>query len=237
MLSGEPDILDSLEERIGYRFSERRLLVEAFTHRSFLNESSDKTLVDNERLEFFGDAVLSLFMSHRLLLDFPTSREGELSKLRAALVGEASLALMAEELGLGSCLRLGRGEEQSGGRGKRSLLADAYEALLGALYLDGGAAAAKALIERQYARMAERTDPSDPGRDSKTAFQEAAQALCGQVPRYVLLAASGPDHDRTFTVAAFLGEEQMGEGSGRSKKEAEQEAARHGLARLSSGQG
>lgn len=222
---------DCIEERIGYRFSNRLLLEEAFTHRSYLNESAEKGLVDNERLEFFGDAVLSLFISHRLFREFPDKREGELSRMRAALVDESALAGSAVELGLGSLLRLGRGEERSGGRSKKSLLADAFEALIGAVYLDGGADAVAPLIDSHYSLLSTGIGLLS-GRDCKSEFQELAQSLMAMTPSYRTTGSSGPDHSRIFTVAAFLGDELMGEGSGKSKKDAEQEAARRGLEKL-----
>ncbi len=227
-----PDNLSNLEERIGYRFIDLRLLQEALTHRSYLNETPLDGVTDNERLEFFGDSVLSLFISHRLFREFPDKREGELSRLRASLVDEAALAKMAEDLGVGECLRLGRGEERTGGRTKRSILADAYEALIGAIYLDGGADGVKPLIDRHYSHLAEVANDLSSERDSKTEFQELAQSRQGMAPHYVTTGTSGPDHVRIFTVAAFLGDVRMGEGSGRSKKEAEQEAARQSLTRL-----
>ncbi len=226
------DNLSRLEERIGYRFTDQCLLQEALTHRSYLNEAPLDGVADNERLEFFGDSVLSLFISHRLFLEFPDKREGELSRLRASLVDEAALAKMAEGVGIGECLRLGRGEERTGGRTKRSILADAYEALIGAIYLDGGADLVKPLIDRHYSHLAEVANNLSSERDSKTEFQELAQSCQGMTPHYVTTGTSGPDHARIFTVAAFLGDLQMGEGSGMSKKEAEQEAARQSLARL-----
>ena len=226
------DILDTVEEHIGYSFSDRRLLEEAFTHRSYLNEAFEEGLTDNERLEFFGDAVLSLLVSHRLLKDFPDKREGELSKMRSTLVDESALARSAVELGIGSLLRLGRGEERSGGREKKSILADAYEALIGALYLDGGIDAVTPLVEKHYALLSPGGDDVLSGRDCKSEFQESAQSLFGVTPCYKTTGSSGPDHSRTFTVAAYLGDVMMGKGSGKSKKEAEQEAARQGLERL-----
>lgn len=231
----EPDrefMLAELERVIAYTFRDRVLLAEALTHRSFANESGDGRLQDNGRLEFLGDAVIDLFLSSRLLERFPESREGELSRIRARLVDEEALSLLAGEIGLGRYLRLGRGEELSGGREKRSILADAYEALIAAVYLDGGADAVSPVIEAHFGPLAESYAAGLAGRDYKTEFQERAQALRGGTPRYLLKEASGPEHDRRFTVEVFLGEELMGEGTGRSKKKAEQAAARTALARL-----
>lgn len=229
------DALTQLETAINYRFKNRRLLEEALTHRSFLNECGEKSVRDNERLEFFGDAVIDFFLSHTLLERFPASREGELTRIRASLVDEEGLALLAAGIGLGRHLRLGRGEEKSGGREKRSILADAYEALLAAIYLDGGVLPVQALMENHFGPLLAKRAAVTAGRDFKTEFQELAQALRGVTPRYILTWTSGPDHDRSFTVEAYVGEELMGEGSGRSKKEAEQAAARVGVTRLKPG--
>ncbi|HEX8960465.1 MAG TPA: ribonuclease III [Geobacteraceae bacterium] len=226
------DNVAKLESAIAYRFANRALLNEALTHRSFLNETEEKGIKDNERLEFFGDAVIDFFLSHLLLERFPASREGELTKIRASLVGEENLADLARRIGLGRYLRLGRGEEKSGGREKRSILADAYEALVAAVYLDGGVDPARSLVEHQLGPLLEGGAAVSVVRDSKTEFQELAQALCGTVPRYIHGEPTGPDHDRIFSVAVYVGKEPFGEGSGRTKKEAEQAAAREGLARL-----
>lgn len=226
------DILAELERAIEYRFVNRSLLEEAVTHRSFINESGDRNIRDNERLEFFGDAVIDFFLSRALLDRFPDSREGDLTRIRASLVGEESLGNLARRVGLGRYLRVGRGEEKSGGREKRSILADAYEALLAAVYLDGGAAPLQSLVEAHFGPLLETVSDPSIGRDCKTEFQELTQALYGSVPRYLHKKPEGPDHARIFTVQAFIGEELLGEGSGRTKKEAEQEAARVGLERL-----
>ena len=225
------DILAELERTLDYRFVNRSLLEEAMTHRSFLNESADRKVKDNERLEFFGDAVIDFFLSRALLDRFPDSREGALTRIRASLVGEESLGNLARRVGLGRYLRMGRGEEKSGGREKRSILADAYEALLAAVYLDGGPAPLQSLVEVHFGPLLEASDPTI-GRDCKTEFQELTQSIYGSVPRYVHKKPEGPDHARIFTVQAFIGDELLGEGSGSTKKEAEQEAARVGLERL-----
>lgn len=228
-VAGDPG---SLEEAIGYRFTNRGLLVEALTHRSHLNETRDVGAKDNERLEFFGDAVLGFLVSRLLLERFPGCREGVLARMKSSLVGEETLASLAAAIGLGRHLRLGRGEERSGGRMRKSLLANAYEALLAAVYLDGGAEPAWRLVETSFAPLLAGLAEGTAGRDYKTEFQEAAQIRFGAPPTYELVDTTGPPHDRRFTVAAFVGGERLGEGSGRSKKEAEQVAAREGLARL-----
>jgi len=232
MSSPPIDIFKSFEEKINYRFSDRRLLEEALTHSSYLNETDEINVADNERLEFFGDSVLSLFVSCNLYQTFTEKREGELSRIRAAIVDEASLARSAVELSIGDLLRLGKGEERSGGRTKKSILADAFEALLGAVYLDGGADAVAPIVNRHYASRLADVDNVLTVRDCKSKFQESAQSLVGKAPTYKTIGTTGPDHTRIFTVAAFLGDEQMGTGSGKSKKEAEQEAACQGLEKL-----
>jgi ribonuclease-3 len=225
----DDDILARVERALGYGFRDRALLEEALTHRTFVNETGGGK--DNQRLEFFGDAVLDFLLSDLLLVRFPNSREGELTRIRAALVDEGSLAKIALGLDLGSCLRLGRGEEKGGGREKRSLLADAFEALLAALYLDGGIEVARRVVHRHFEALLASGDELS-GRDFKTGLQERARLERGQLPRYQLKQVSGPDHDRRFTVEIYLGDELMGEGEGRTKKEAEQAAAGAACARL-----
>lgn len=226
------DIVTELESAIDYRFRDRNILNEALTHRSFLNEAEEKGIKDNERLEFFGDAVIDFFLSHLLLERFPASREGDLTRVRASLVAEENLGSLARRIGLGMYLRLGRGEEKSGGREKRSILADAYEALIAAVYLDGGHSPVKRLVESHFGPLLEGGPAVSLARDSKTEFQELAQAVRGTVPRYVHREPTGPDHDRIFAVSVFIGEDCFGEGAGKTKKEAEQAAARAGLDRL-----
>lgn len=225
-------MFEELESSIGYRFNNRQLLSEAVTHRSFINEAREPGLRDNQRLEFFGDAVLALLVSSRLLDLFPASCEGNLSRARASLVDEETLAAIAEGIRLGEYLSLGRGEEKTGGRKKKSLLADAFEALVAAVYLDGGIEAAKLLVDRFFGPLMESGEFAGDARDHKTRFQELSQALYGTVPVYRVENVSGPDHDRLFTVVACIGEKTYGRGSGRTKKEAEQSAAREGLARV-----
>ncbi|HEY5973883.1 MAG TPA: ribonuclease III [Geobacteraceae bacterium] len=224
--------LARLEETVGYRFQDRLLLVEALTHRSHVNEAAPASGRDNQRLEFFGDAVLGFLVSQTLLRQFPDKREGELTKLRAMLVDEANLARLASEAGLGPCLLLGKGEERSGGREKRSVLADAYEALVAAVYLDGGLEPAQRLVARQLGPSLAAKVGEGLSHDYKTALQEAVQARGGPAPRYQVTAATGPDHARQFTVTVLVGEVRYGEGSGRTKKEAEQAAANQGLAAI-----
>lgn len=229
MPNEQQDRLAQLEEAIGYRFRDRSYLQEVLTHRTIVNEAGGGK--DNQRLEFFGDAVLDFLLSDMLLVQFPASREGELTRMRAALVDETSLATIAASLDLGSCLRLGRGEEKGGGRQKRSLLADAYEALLAALYLDGGIDPVRRVVKEHFTPLLSSGEVLS-GRDFKTELQERARLVRGDLPRYQIKEISGPDHDRRFAIELYLGDEVLGEGVGRTKKEAEQAAARAALVLL-----
>lgn len=222
---------ERLEQRLGYAFKDRSLLESALTHKSFLNENPGLGRSDNERLEFLGDAVLDLVIRHLLMERFPVLREGELSMTRAQIVSEQGLAEVAQGLDLGEWLHLGRGEEQTGGRRKPSLLADACEAVLAAVYLDGGYAAAfevaRQLFEPRLARI------TGPGvTDYKTRLQERAHALCREPPRYAVVGERGPDHDKTFEVAVTVGGKEYARAEGKSKKEAEQRAAAQALSML-----
>ena len=228
-----PELQGELEGRIGYRFRERTLLDEALTHRSALNESAERRRQDNERLEFLGDAVLGLMVASLLLERFPLKREGELSRLRASLVGEAPLATLARSLELGKFLVMGKGERLTGGADRTSILADAFEALLAAVYLDGGSDAATRLVKELFSPLLPAEAFHTVGRDYKTALQELAQARFGEVPEYRLDAVTGPPHDRQFTISVILHHETLGEGEGGSKKEAAQAAAQVALLRLS----
>lgn len=220
-----------LEKAIGYRFRNQALLEEALTHPSRTNEVS-AGLADNQRLEFFGDAILDFLVSHLLFLRFPGAREGELTRMRAALVEEANLARVAVAMNLGAYIALGRGEEKSGGSRKRSILADACEALLAAVYLDGGIIAARRVVTRHFADSAAVESASYSSRDYKTELQELAQARYAKAPVYETVAADGPDHNRSYLVRVLLNGAPAGEGRGSSKKEAQQEAARGALAVL-----
>ncbi len=215
----------TLEERLGHTFAEPGLLRLALTHRSV--SSDDPARNDNERLEFLGDAVLQLVITDALYAGFPHLAEGQMAKVRAAVVSRPTLAEIARALDLGSQVELAPGEERTGGRGKDSILADAVEAILGAVYLDGGLEAATGVVLRLWQdRMAERA--RRPGvRDYKTRLQEEL-ARIGQRPVYEV-EGSGPDHDRRFRARAMIGDSPAGTGEGRSKKEAEQEAARAAL--------
>jgi ribonuclease-3 len=220
---------DELESSLDYSFSNKALLLEALTHRSYVNESRERGLKDNQRLEFFGDSVLGLLVSRRLLELLPGSGEGNLSRIRASMVDEDTLAGLAEGIRLGEFLSLGRGEDKTGGRRKKSILADAFEALAAAVYLDGGFDAAAAFVDRFFGPLLERNAGDAVGRDYKTRLQEMSQSLFGITPSYVHEEAAGPDHDRVFTATVRVGEESYGTGSGKSQKEAEQAAACKGI--------
>lgn len=221
-----------LETRLGYRFRDRSLLLAALTHPSRANELSGRH-ADNQRLEFFGDAILDFLVSHLLFSRFPEASEGELTRRRSALVDEANLAAVAVSLGLGNFLLLGKGEEKSGGREKSSILADACEALLAAVFLDGGIAAARDVVTTYVLHEAAPLEPLAL-RDYKTELQEYTQRKWATAPRYELLATAGPDHDRRYSVRVLVNDEPVGEGSGRSKKQAQQAAAREALTTLQS---
>jgi len=218
----------ALERLLGHRFRDRGLLDAALTHRSFAHERGEAE--HYERLEFLGDAVLGLLAAERLYREHPDEPEGELSKRKGFLVSRPVLAGRAEELGLGEALRLGVGEERSGGREKASLLADALEALIGAVYLDGGLAAARKVVDPLL--TAGGTRPAHGARDPKTRLQEVAQGRGWALPEYRLLDASGPDHAKRFRVECRLQGEPAGVGEGRTKKAAEQDAAAAALEEL-----
>jgi ribonuclease-3 len=211
-------------------FRSPELLREALTHKSYLNEQPAAPNQDNERLEFLGDAVLDLVVSEFFVRRFPNAPEGDLSRLKASVVSEAALASVARELDLGAALALGRGEDLTGGRHKPSILANALEAVIAAVYLDGGLAAAHTVIERVFRTVLE--DDTRWNVDAKTELQELCQRTFGVLPSYVVLQEAGPDHRKTFEVQLTIQNEIYGTGSGRSKKEAEQRAARLAIDRL-----
>lgn len=223
---------DSAPFPIKYQFHDRALLDEALTHKSYVNERKGQVRQHNERLEFLGDAVLSLIISEHLAIRYPQLSEGALSKLKAGLVSEASLSAAARRLNLGAHLRLGRGEELSKGREKHSLLADVLEAVISAIYLDGGLEASRAFtldaLQEELSRIG--SAQARPGSDDyKTRFQEWCQQRYETLPRYVLVKESGPDHQKCFEVEVEIEGKVAGSGVGHSKKEAEQMAARQAL--------
>jgi ribonuclease-3 len=216
--------MKELEQKLGYSFRDRSLLENALRHSSFANESRDRSVTSNERLEFLGDSVLGFVAAKHLYKDFPNLPEGRMTKVRAELVCENALHKVAMELELGKHIRLGRGEENTGGRTRPSILADAVEATIAAMFLDGGIEVAEAFI---LSRVLSDLDKGLPVRstDNKTALQELIQQKNGQVLEYVVTGESGPDHCKQFTVTVYLNGEAVGSGIGRTKKEAEQAAA------------
>jgi ribonuclease III len=227
-----------LEEVLGYRFVDRRLLERALRHASWRNEhatAGDPAEVpdhqDNERLEFLGDAVLDLIVGHRLMVSYPTLHEGQLSVTRSQVVSEAGLSEVAQKLDLGAWILLGKGEERSGGREKASLLADAFEAVVAAVYLDGGFAAAWELVGRLLKHRIDSVEFKG-FYDFKTRLQELTQARLKATPVYRVVEESGPDHDKRFEVEVIVCERVWGHAVGRSKKEAEQTAAANAHAHI-----
>ena len=222
---------DAFERILGYRFRDPGLLEHALTHTSRANEDVSGGVIDNESLEFLGDAVLGFAIADLLFRKFPAQDEGWKSKIKAALVSTTSLARLAEGLHLGEQLLLGRGEEKTGGRQKQALLADGFEALIAAIYLDGGVEHALAFIHRQFAELIEEAQaPEAVTRDFKSALQERVQSHGEPLPEYVVVRETGPDHHKLFQVEVRVGGAALAEASGHSKKEAEQEAARLALA-------
>ena len=218
-------------DRLGYRFQNEGLLCRALTHSSLAVEQH-RMGEDNERLEYLGDAVLEHLVSRYLFDTHPEMREGALTRLRSSLVCESALAAAARRLDLGACVLLSRGEEQCGGRDKDSILSDAFEAVLAAVYLDGGLDEAEKLV-RQYVLSAETMENRSPSKDSKTAFQEMIHAdHKGRTIRYELVNESGPDHRKLFTMRVLVDEEEWGIGSGPSKQAAGQAAAQMAMERF-----
>ena len=228
-----------LFERLRYTFQDLSLFRQSITHKSFANENPDKKSGDNERREFLGDAVLDLVVSDLLMERLAESSEGELSKLRARLVSATALAEIARDLGLGAYLRMGKGEELSGGREKNSLLADALEALLAAIYLDSrgrnGMTEVARVIEALQARNLESAVQERGGVDFKTELQEVVQKRFKETVHYRVTREDGPDHDKRFEVNVSFKEREFGRGAGRSKKQAEQAAAKQALEDFRSG--
>src|SRR5262245_6827988 len=228
------DEFEGLQQAIGYRFRDRGLLEHAMTHTSRANEDVSGGVVDNESLEFLGDAVLGFVIADLLFREFPSWNEGQKSKTKETLVATATLARQAERLNLGEHMLLGRGEEKTGGRRKQALLADCYEALIAAIYLDGGVEHARAFIAREFGALI--ADARESGgmaaQDYKSSLQELLQSRGHAPPDYRLIGTIGPDHDKKFHVEVVVGNEAIGEAIGPSKKEAEQEAARAALGKF-----
>lgn len=222
----------AIEQRLGYRFGDRMLALTAMAHKSYVNEAPQTVPGDNERLEFLGDAVLDLVVSQQLFAWEPPLAEGEMTRVRAEVVSEKSLAAIARRLGLGELLLLGRGEELTGGRDKESLLADALEALIGAVFCDRGFAESARVVLALLGESLGQAAVRKSGLDSKTRLQEYLQSCHGRGPSYQLLETSGPDHDRRYLVGVRFDDQTIGTGSGRTKKRAEQAAAADALRKL-----
>ncbi len=217
--------IKELEMKISYQFKNLELLNQALTHKSYINEYSFSPSASNERLEFLGDTVLGLIIANKLFITYPEHSEGELSVLKAAVVNEQQLAQVARELELGCYLLLGKGEERTGGREKDSLLADAYEALLGAIYLDGGMKKAQDSVLLQFSGIFQDLTEKGPTLDFKTRLQEISQEQFKIIPNYSVINEWGPDHEKTFEVQVSIKNKIYSSGLGKSKKEAEQKAA------------
>lgn len=228
-----PQQFAQLETRLGYRFEDRGLLEHALTHRSKAHEDPSGGVVDNESLEFLGDAVLGMVVAEALFRTYPHFSEGQKSKVKARVVSTSALAEIAEQMGLGDHMILGRGEEKTGGRRKQALLADTCEALIAAIYLDGGLEPAREFILRELgAEIASAQGPEEFVRDHKSALQEHLQALGRALPVYRVAAALGPDHRKLFHVDVLVDADLLAQGEGRTKKDAEQEAAKLALGAL-----
>jgi ribonuclease-3 len=226
-------VLQQLTGVLGYSFRDPALLRLALTHRSFAHERGQGLGEHNERLEFLGDAVVDLSVACMLMELLPGAREGRLTKLRAMVVREESLAQGARQLGLGDFLRLGRGEAQSGGRDKPSILSDTYEALMGAIYLDAGFDEADRVIRQSLGPLLAEAVEGELDRDFKGRLQEVIQARGDPAPRYEVVDEWGPDHDKTFVAAVFMDDAELARAEGASKKVAEQRAARNALLKMS----
>jgi len=221
-----------LQQTIGVAFQDIALLEQAFIHSSYVNENPDSPLPDNERLEFLGDALLSFIVTEKLYHEFPHLAEGELTEIRVSLIREETLAQLASELNLGDYLYLAKGEESTGGRHRQSNLADTFEALIGAIFLDQGLTAIRDFVLRKLHSQLEQIKAGDIGQNYKALLQEFTQAKYKLLPTYRIVEVSGPDHDKSFTVEVTLGDRILGTGSGKSKRAAEIEAARSAWEKL-----
>jgi len=228
------ELITDLQKRLSYNFINIDLLREAITHKSYVNENPDLNAKDNERLEFLGDAVLDLAISSYLFVNFPYYQEGELSKFKSMMVSEPSLSKIASDLDIGEYLLLGRGEEHTGGRKKESLLANALEAIIAAIYLDGGLPAADGFIRMVFVAQIQTITREGISLDYKTDLQEYCQGHDLELPSYRVSKEIGPDHKKTFEVEILINGEVLGLGIGKNKKEAEQRAAKEALKYLTS---
>lgn len=223
--------LNNLERELNLKFKNKETLRNAFIHRSYLNEHSEEELGNNERLEFLGDAVLSFIVSEYIYNKYPNHPEGDLTNFRASIVNAKVLSQIAQSLNLGEYLFLSRGEEATGGRSRQYLLANTFEALLGAIYLDQGMGEASKFVHKNLLPILADIVENQLYKDYKSKFQEIAQEQKGVTPVYRIIKEEGPDHEKEFTTGVYIGEELISQGVGRSKQQAEQEAARSGLAK------
>lgn len=228
--------LTEFQEQLGLEFRNLNLLQQALTHRSYLNEQDDKLLADNERMEFLGDAVLDFLTANALYQRYRDMPEGELTRLRAALVRTETLAQVALECRIGDVLRISKGEETSGGRQRQNILCDAFEALVGALYLDQGLAAVEMFAMPRLVPLLEHILAEGLHKDARSMLQEWSQSVYNLTPDYRVVEASGPDHDKEFTIEVLIGEQVVGTGYGRSKQLGAQSAARSALRQLEQGE-
>jgi len=224
----------ALQQIIGINFKDKFLLQQAFIHSSYTNENPGAPITDNERLEFLGDALLSFIVAEELYREFPNFGEGKLTEIRVSLIRQETLADIATGLKLGDYLLLGKGEEATGGRRKQTNLADAFEALIGAIFLDQGLGIAADFVLARYAAQLEEVRAKGIERNYKALLQELTQAKYKQLPAYRIVEASGPDHDKSFVIKVTLGERTLGSGSGKTRRAAEMEAARSAWEKLSS---
>lgn len=221
--------IDEFLVRIGINFNDEKLIQKAFTHRSYVNEHKGEYVEHNERLEFLGDAVLELAVTRFLFEKYPQKTEGDLTAYRSALVNTNTIGLAATRLGMNDCLYLSRGEARDTGKARQYILADTFEAVIGAIYIDQGYEKAKAFIEKNIFPLADEVVEKRLWQDNKSFFQEKAQEYVSITPNYAIISETGPDHDKHFTVGVFLNGEEVARGQGRSKQEAEQQAASAGL--------
>ena len=225
--------LKQLQKSISYSFRRLSLLNQALIHKSYANENPHHLLADNERLEFLGDAVLDVIISHILMDDFPDYTEGDLTKLRSALVNDKRIARLARELKLGDFLLLGKGEDATKGRNKNSILADTYEAIIAAVYIDGGFKKVFSVVKKHFGNILTAANKGSLHHvDFKSQLQERTQSVFKSTPRYILVKEVGPDHKKSFAVTVVLQKKLLGKGFGPSKKDAEQKAAQEALLKL-----
>jgi len=224
--------LADLESSLGYKFKKKSLLKEAITHKSYAHEKQKGVLSFNERMEFLGDSVLELIISEYIFTSYPEYTEADLSRIKSYTVQEATLAETAQKIDIGKHLLLGKGEELTGGRAKDSLLADAFEALLAAIYLDGGYKKARDFIHRHLIHKTDELSTKKFIFDFKTKLQEVAQAQFGVLPAYVIHKEEGPEHKKTFEVKVFINDDYLGLGKGKTKKAAAQKAAEAALKKI-----